>query len=97
MTADRAHIVARAILLHMQPSVEMGDGIEAVLLDRSTSLDVRGVGYELVDVATVFPALDAPAGFLDRNNIPAFLRKARHCIRRDVHAAAARDIVEDDG
>jgi hypothetical protein len=47
--AARADVVARAIVLHMQPTVTMADGVEAVLLDRSTSLDVRGVGYELVD------------------------------------------------
>ncbi len=44
--ADRAAI---AIILHMQASVTLDDGVEAVLLDRSTSLDVRGAGYETVD------------------------------------------------
>jgi hypothetical protein len=60
MTAARAEVVGRAIVLHMQPTVTMDDGVEAVLLDRSTSLDVRGVGYTLVDgvrpgVMAVFP------------------------------------------
>ena len=41
-----ADVVARAIVLHMQPSVTLDDGVEAVLLDRATGLDVRGVGYD---------------------------------------------------
>ena len=44
-TTDR---VAVAIVLHMRPSVTLEDGVEAVLLDRATSLDVRGEGYDLV-------------------------------------------------
>src|SRR5689334_22921654 len=43
--ADRAAI---AIILHMRPNVTLTDGVEAVLLDRATGLDVRGVGFELV-------------------------------------------------
>ena len=38
-----ADVVARAIVLHMAPSVTVDDGVEAVLLDRATALDVRGV------------------------------------------------------
>ena len=38
--------VASAILLHMQPSVTLEDGVEAVLLDRATGLDVRGAGFD---------------------------------------------------
>ena len=49
MPADDADRVAIAIILHMQPSVTLDDGVEAVLLDRATSLDVRGEGYALVD------------------------------------------------
>ena len=40
--ADRAAI---AIVLHMQPDVTLDDGVEAVLLDRATGIDVRGDGY----------------------------------------------------
>ena len=45
LRAETTDVVARAIVLHMQPSVSMDDGVEAVLLDRATSLDVRGAGY----------------------------------------------------
>ena len=59
--AAEADRVAVAIVLHMQPSVTLVDGVESVLLDRATSLDVRGEGYELVDairpqVVGAFPA-----------------------------------------
>ena len=40
--ADR---VAIAIILHMAPGVTLDDGIESVLLDRATGVDVRGDGY----------------------------------------------------
>ena len=76
MTADRADIVARAIVLHMQPSVEMGDGIEAVLLDRSTSLDVRGVGYGLVDAVRPRVMADFPRRAFDRHFIAALRTEA---------------------
>ena len=49
LSEERADAVAVAILLHMQPGVTLADGPEALLLDRSTSLDVRGEGYDLVD------------------------------------------------
>jgi hypothetical protein len=64
--ADRAAI---AIILHMQPGVTVTDGVEAVLLDRATGLDVRGDGYELVDavrpeVLRLFPRRDFDRQFL---------------------------------
>ena len=40
--ADVAGVVATAIVLHMAPSVTLDDGVEALLLDRATGLDVRG-------------------------------------------------------
>ena len=54
MTADAAERAAIAIILHMRSNVTLQDGVEAVLLDRATGLDVRGAGYELVptDVRT---------------------------------------------
>jgi hypothetical protein len=66
--ADRAAI---AIILHMQPEVTLADGAESVLLDRSTGLDVRGDGYELLadgvrDAVTgVFPRGPFDRWFLD--------------------------------
>lgn len=58
--AETAETVATAIVLHMAPTVTIDDGVEAVLLDRATGLDVRGVGFELVaavrpDVMRAFP------------------------------------------
>ena len=55
--ADRAAI---AIILHMQASVTLDDGVESVLLDRATGIDVRGAGYETIasvqaDVVRAFP------------------------------------------
>ena len=71
--ADRA---ARAITLHMQPSVTLADGVESVLLDRATGLDVVGDGYELVD--TVRPAVMAafPRRAFDRLFLAAISREA---------------------
>jgi hypothetical protein len=67
--AEEADRVAVAIVLHMQPSVTLGDGVESVLLDRATSLDVRGEGYGLVDavrpgVVGAFPRRDFDRHFL---------------------------------
>ena len=64
--AERA---ATAIVLHMRPGVTLDDGVESVLLDRATSVDVRGDGYELVDhfraaVMTAFPRGDFDRHFL---------------------------------
>jgi hypothetical protein len=71
---ETADVVATAIVLHMAPSVTVDDGAEAVLLDRATGLDVRGVDFELVDA--VRPAvMDAfPRGDFDRH----FLAAIRH-------------------
>jgi hypothetical protein len=76
LTADRADVVARAIVLHMQPMVAMEDGVEAVLLDRSTSLDVRGHAYELVDAVRPAVMADFPRGAFDRYFLAAIEREA---------------------
>jgi hypothetical protein len=70
--ADRAAI---AIILHMRPNVTLVDGVEAVLLDRATSLDVRGEGYGLVD--EIRPAVVAafPRGAFDRRFASAIRRE----------------------
>ena len=76
LSADRAAVVARAIVLHMQPSVGLADGVEAVLLDRATGLDVRGAGYDAVDA--VRPAVMArfPRRAFDRHFLAAIAREA---------------------
>lgn len=76
MAADRADVVARAIVLHMQPTVGIEEGVEAVLLDRSTSLDVRGVGYELVDGVRSGVMADFPRRAFDRRFLAAIAREA---------------------
>jgi hypothetical protein len=56
-----AERVAIAIILHMAPGVTLDDGIESVLLDRATGVDVRGDGYAMLAadardaVTRVFP------------------------------------------
>jgi hypothetical protein len=66
LATARADRVAIAIILHMQPSVTLDDGVEAVLLDRATSLDVRGAGYGLVDTVRPGVIREFPRGSFDR-------------------------------
>jgi cyanamide hydratase family protein with HD domain len=74
--AETSDIVARAIVLHMQPSVSMDDGVEAVLLDRATGLDVRGAGYPLVDAVRPEVMRAFPRGAFDRYFLAAIGREA---------------------
>lgn len=76
MPADEADRVAIAIILHMAPGVTLDDGVEAVLLDRSTGLDVRGVGYELVDGIRAAVLRDFPRRGFDRRFVAAIRREA---------------------
>lgn len=75
VTPEASATVAIAIVLHMQPSVTLRDGPEAILLDRATGLDVRGVGFGLVD--TVRPAVvrDFPRRDFDRHFLAAITRE----------------------
>lgn len=76
LSSDAADQVARAIVLHMAPTVTLDDGVESVLLDRATGLDVRGAGFDLVD--TVRPAVVRafPRGAFDRHFLAAISREA---------------------
>jgi hypothetical protein len=74
--AGEADRVAVAIVLHMQPSVTLADGVEAVLLDRATSLDVRGEGYELVDAIRPQVVRAFPRRAFDRHFLAAIGREA---------------------
>jgi hypothetical protein len=76
MAPEAAHTVERAIVLHMQASVVLDDGVEAVLLDRATGLDVRGAGFALVDDVVGDVVRDYPRGDFDR--------RFRAAIRREV-------------
>ncbi|HEX7950998.1 MAG TPA: HD domain-containing protein [Candidatus Limnocylindrales bacterium] len=76
MAADDAERVAIAIILHMQPSVTPADGVEAVLLDRATALDVRGDGYALVDDVRPGVMRAFPRRAFDRRFLAAIAREA---------------------
>jgi hypothetical protein len=76
MPAPEADRAAIAIILHMQPSVTLADGVEAVLLDRATGLDVRGDGYELVDGVRSGVIAAFPRGAFDRRFLSAIRREA---------------------
>ena len=70
--ADRAAI---AIILHMQPGVTLNDGVESVLLDRATAIDVRGDEFDLI--AGVRPAVvrEFPRDAFDRHFVAAIERE----------------------
>jgi hypothetical protein len=76
MPAADADVVATAIVLHMQPSVTLDDGVEAVLLDRATSLDVRGAGYETVDAVREQIVREFPRRAFDRSFLAAITHEA---------------------
>ena len=71
--ADRAAI---AIILHMRQNVTLDDGVEAVLLDRATGLDVRGAGFEQVDDVRDRVVADFPRGSFDRRFLAVVEREA---------------------
>lgn len=77
MAAEDADRVARAIVLHMAPGVTLDDGVESVLLDRSTGLDVRGDGYALVDSVRAGVMRDFPRRAFDRHFVDAIRREAK--------------------
>jgi HD domain len=70
---DRA---ARAIVDHMRPGVTLSDGVESVLLDRATGLDVRGVDIELVERVRGTVVRKYPRGKFDRHFLRAIEREA---------------------
>ncbi len=71
--ADRAAI---AIILHMQPDVTLSDGVESVLLDRATGVDVRGVDLGSIDRVRAGVVRDYPRGRFDRLFMRAMSREA---------------------
>jgi HD superfamily phosphodiesterase len=76
LAAEAADRAAIAIILHMQPSVTLDDGVEAVLLDRATALDVRGEGYDLADKVRTRVVRDFPRRGFDRRFLDAIGREA---------------------
>jgi HD domain len=75
MSATAADRVAIAIILHMRTGVTMADGVESVLLDRATGLDVRGDGYELVKAVRPGVMEAFPRGPFDRHFLRAIERE----------------------
>ncbi len=75
MPADEAEQVAIAIILHMRAGVTLADGVEAVLLDRATGLDVRGDGFDLVDDVRPAVTADFPRRAFDRRFTAAIRRE----------------------
>lgn len=78
MSAAAADRAAVAIILHMRSGVTVSDGIEAALLDRSTGLDVRGDGYQLVDDIRADVLAAFPRGAFDRWFLRAIEWEAAH-------------------
>jgi hypothetical protein len=76
MPSADAERVAIAIILHMQPGVTLDDGVEAVLLDRATGLDVRGDGYDQVDAVRAAVMTAYPRRAFDRHFLAAIGREA---------------------
>ncbi|MBA2381378.1 MAG: HD domain-containing protein [Chloroflexi bacterium] len=75
MPAGDAEKAAIAIILHMRAGVGLDDGIESVLLDRATGLDVRGDGYSLVDAVRPEVVEAFPRGAFDRRFLAAIERE----------------------
>jgi hypothetical protein len=73
--------VAIAIILHMRPGVTMADGVESVLLDRATGIDVRGDGYGAIAAVQAGVVRAFPRGPFDRHFLHAIEREV--AIRRD--------------
>jgi hypothetical protein len=76
LPAGDAERVDRAIVLHMQPGVTPADGVEAVLLDRATAIDVRGVDFGLIDEVRAGVMRAHPRGAFDRHFLAAIRREA---------------------
>jgi HD domain len=76
LSTAAAEVAAKAIVDHMRAGVTLADGVESVLLDRATGLDVRGDGFELVE--RVRPAVVAayPRAAFDRLFLRAIAREA---------------------
>jgi len=75
MAPEAAKTVERVIVLHMQPSVALDDSVEAVLLDRATSLDVRGADFNVIDAVRSDVVRPYPRGDFDRRFLAAIRRE----------------------
>lgn len=75
MSNGAANRVSTAIVMHMQPTVTLDHGVESVLLDRATSIDVRGEGYALVDAVRSQVMTEFPRRAFDRRFLAAITRE----------------------
>jgi HD superfamily phosphodiesterase len=75
LPAAAADRVAVAIVDHMRPGVTLDDGVESLLLDRATGLDVRGDGYAAVDAVRAGVMRAFPRGSFDRLFLRAIERE----------------------
>jgi len=76
LAPEAAKRVAIAIILHMRAGVTLEDGVESVLLDRATGLDVRGVGFAAADAIRGDVVRAYPRGAFDRRFLAAIRREA---------------------
>ena len=60
----------------MQPGVTPEDGIEALLLDRATAVDVRGTEFEVIERVRASVLRKYPRGPFDRHFLRAIRREA---------------------
>jgi hypothetical protein len=81
LSADDVDRVAIAIILHMQPGVTIADGVESVLLDQATGVDVRGDGFERIEAINESVVDAFPRRAFDRHFLAAIRRET--AIRRD--------------
>jgi hypothetical protein len=75
MSPEAADLAAIAIILHMQPGVTLADGVESVLLDRATGIDVRGVDYDVIGRVRDGVVRRHPRGSFDRLFLRAIQRE----------------------
>jgi hypothetical protein len=76
LAPEAAERIAIAIILHMRPNVTLDDGVESVLLDRATGLDVRGAEFAAADAIRDVVVRTYPRGAFDRRFLAAIRREA---------------------
>ncbi len=95
MSSLAAERVERAIALHMQPTVTLEDGVESVLLDRATGLDVRGVGYQSVADVRSAVVRGYPRGDFDRHFRAAIRREV--AVRTGCQSTRLQELIDPAG
>jgi hypothetical protein len=92
MGPSAAGRAATAIIHHMQPGITIEDGVESMLLDRATAIDVRGTEMELVERVRSTVVRKYPRGAFDR----FFLRAIEREVARRPTCQSARLLRESD-